>query len=95
MPIISTPYHEITCSGRIDNIRHPNCPSVSPGGFEQEDVVKRAIGLGWTEQGTKNYLCPGCSFVPADVPVEKIRTRQPRPQKAAPVEIEHVDQGQQ
>lgn len=73
MPLISTPYFEITCSGKIDNIRHPNCPAVSPGGFDSEDVIKRALDLHWTEQG-RGYLCSGCSI---DVPLAPATTPKP------------------
>lgn len=96
MSLISAPYYEISCNGSIDNIRHPNCPSVSAGGFDQEAVVGRALGLGWTELG-RGHRCPGCSFVavaPEETVVDAKPERKARRQRSEPVETGHFD-GQQ
>lgn len=92
MSLISTPYYEITCNGKIDNIRHPDCPSVSRGGFDQEDVVKQALERGWTESG-KGHKCPGCSFVAAADPVATVAGRKPR-QKSVPIVEDQQFDGQ-
>jgi hypothetical protein len=90
MSLISAPYFELTCNGKIDNIRHPNCPSVSPGGFEKDDVVKRALGLGWQESGN-GHRCPGCSYVVAVEPAAVKPERKPRSRGGA---SSHEDQAQ-
>ena len=92
MPLISTPYYDITCSGRIDNIRQPNCPAVSKGGFNSEEVVKQALERGWTEKGSTNYLCPGCSYIAPDVPV--VQARKPRQKSNPPVAMPEQWDGQ-
>jgi hypothetical protein len=88
MSLISTPFYELTCNGRIDNLRRPECPAIGPiAGFDQEEVVKRALDIGWTESG-RGHKCPGCSFaVAVELPAP---TRKPRAQKP-PVEVEQFD----
>lgn len=76
MTLMSTPYFDLSCNGKLANLRQPDCTAVSEGGFDQEAVVKAALERGWTESG-KGHKCPGCSFVASAIPaLVGRRTRQ-------------------
>ena len=86
MSLKATPYYELTCNGKLDNLRQPDCLAVSNGGFVEEDVVKAALERGWTESG-KGHKCPGCSFTAsAQVAAPVRKTRSPKGEQAAPAE---------
>jgi hypothetical protein len=63
MGMSSAPYYFMTCSGKIDNLLSPTCPSVSTGGFDEDAVRTAAVAAGWQLDG--KGLCPGCSKVTA------------------------------
>jgi hypothetical protein len=81
MSLVSTPYYDLHCQGKLANLRQPDCPAISEGGFDQEAVVKAALERGWTETG-KGHKCPGCSYVAAEATVAPMR--KPR-QKSNPI----------
>lgn len=76
-------YNWLTCNGRVDNLIQPQCPAVSPGGFDNPDlVVKTALTLGWTESGGKHY-CPAHSSGTV-LPLEPRAPRKSRTKSAPP-----------
>lgn len=81
MTLMSTPYFDLACNGKLANLRQPDCLAVSEGGFDQDDVIKAALERGWTESG-KGHRCPGCSYVAAEATVAP--ARKPR-QKSTPI----------
>lgn len=61
MTLVSTPYHNLACNGRIDNLVNPSCPAVSPGGWDAEAMEKAAVERGWRPHG-RGHLCPACGI---------------------------------
>lgn len=74
MTLMSTPYFDLACNGKLANLRQPDCLAVSEGGFDQDEVIKAALVRGWTESG-KGHKCPGCSYVAASDTLPERQTR--------------------
>jgi hypothetical protein len=90
--LMSTPYYDLSCQGKLANLRQPECLAVSEGGFDQEAVIKAALERGWTESG-KGHKCPGCSYVAAEATL--VPARKPRQKSATVTEVEQFGgQGQ-
>jgi len=91
MTLMSTPYFDLSCNGKLANLRQPDCPAVSEGGFNQEDVIKAALERGWTESG-KGHKCPGCSYVASEATVAAPRKVRAKPTMMAPEQFVGQDQ---
>jgi hypothetical protein len=79
--LMSTPYYDLNCQGKLANLRQPDCLAVSEGGFDQEAVIKAALERGWTESG-RGHKCPGCSYVAVEATVAPARRTR---QKSTPI----------
>ena len=60
MTLVATPYHNLACNGRIDNLVNPSCPAVSPGSWDAEKAEQTALERGWRRHGKGGHLCPAC-----------------------------------
>jgi hypothetical protein len=89
MTLMSTPYFDLSCNGKLANLRQPDCTAVSEGGFDQEAVIKAALERGWTESG-KGHKCPGCSYIAA-AETTVAPTRKPRQKSVPIIEAEQFD----
>ncbi len=70
MTVVSTPYHQLTCNGRIDNLVDPACTTRSPGNWDLELMHLTAKERGWREHG-RGHLCPSCASA-QDAKVEPV-----------------------
>lgn len=89
MTVVRTPYIELTCNGRINNLRHPNCSAVSDGGFDEALVITSALAAGWTD--ARGHLCPGCSRKQAPAADVVDVPRRVRKVRNEPAPSEHQD----
>lgn len=71
MSLVSTPYFNLACNGRIDNLVNPSCPAVSPGGWDAEKMELAASERGWRPHG-KGHLCPACGLKDASAAEDQV-----------------------